>query len=135
MPSIDTDLQPGLDELDFDAISKSVEKPEFQKLLTKYFLQCLSNHDEIMNLLTSEVQLLRESIKKERLEPNIVPTTSNSESDKKPVTVGSDEEKEFIEIDVENMDLNKFYLVNYDNEMFAVKKISDDKVTFCDVIQ
>lgn len=54
---------------------------------------------------------------------------------KSGVTVKQESEKEFIEIDLDKMDMGALYLVKYQDENYAVKKIDDDQVVFYDVIE
>jgi hypothetical protein len=51
------------------------------------------------------------------------------------VNVGNDAEKEFIEIDFNNLQQDKFYLVTYHDEKYAVRKISDHELATYDVIE
>ena len=50
------------------------------------------------------------------------------------ITIGKDTEKEFIDIDVDKLEFDKFYLVSYKDGMYAVRKISKDNVAFYDVV-
>ena len=43
--------------------------------------------------------------------------------------------EERIEIDVDKMRTGQFYTVKYDDEVYAVKKIGDEKIAFYDVIE
>jgi hypothetical protein len=51
------------------------------------------------------------------------------------VSVKMDEEKEYIDIDYQNLEQNKFYLVQYQGEIYAVKKISQHELAFYDVVK
>lgn len=51
------------------------------------------------------------------------------------VRVQQEEGKEYIEIDVEGMEVNKFYIVKYDDEIYAVRKLNKYEIEFCDVIE
>jgi hypothetical protein len=51
------------------------------------------------------------------------------------VSVKTDEEKEYIDIDYQNLEQNKFYLVQYQGEIYAVKKISQHELAFYDVVK
>lgn len=49
------------------------------------------------------------------------------------VSIGHDAEKEYIEIDFDNLELDKFYLVDYNEEKYAFRKISTDALVSYDV--
>ena len=51
------------------------------------------------------------------------------------VLVRRDEEREFIEIDFDSLEADKIYLVKYQNEQYAVKRISDHEFAFYDVFE
>ena len=51
------------------------------------------------------------------------------------ITVKKDDSKEYIEFDIKNMIKDKLYSVEYQNELQLVKKISDDKIVFYDVVE
>ena len=44
------------------------------------------------------------------------------------------DEKEFIEMDIEKFEPKTLYLIDYQNERYAVQKIDRDHVAFYDVI-
>ena len=50
------------------------------------------------------------------------------------ITVKKDSEKEYIEYDLDKMQLDKIYIINYQNDIYAMQKIKDDHVIFYDVI-
>ena len=50
------------------------------------------------------------------------------------VSVKTDKEKEYIDIDYQNLE-QKFYLVQYQGEIYAVKKISQHELAFYDVVK
>ena len=52
----------------------------------------------------------------------------------KIVSVKQDKEKEFIEIDFDKLEIDKLYIVDYQNESYAVKRVSDHNFAFYDVI-
>lgn len=58
----------------------------------------------------------------------------NSKSEISPVKTSSDSQGEYIEIDFEKMNINTIYLVSYDNEPFAVQRISEHEFSFYDVL-
>lgn len=51
------------------------------------------------------------------------------------VSVKMDKEKEYIDIDYQNLEQNKFDLVQYQGEIYAVKKISQHELAFYDVVK
>ncbi len=51
------------------------------------------------------------------------------------VKVKQEANKEHIEIDVDKMDIGKFYMVKYHDEAFIVRKIGNEQIAFYDVIE
>ena len=51
------------------------------------------------------------------------------------VAVKQEASREVMEIDVDKMEIGKFYMVKYQGEPYAVKKIGDEQVAFYDVIE
>lgn len=51
------------------------------------------------------------------------------------VSVKMDEEKEYLDIDYQNLEQNKFYLVQYQGEIYAVRKISQHELAFYEVVK
>ena len=71
---------------------------------------------------------------------NMVPNISITSifydaTSKQGVNVKQETDKEFIEIDLDKMDMGTFYFVKYQDETYAVRKIGDDQVAFYDVIE
>jgi len=75
----------------------------------------------------------------QKLVPNITLNTFFSQGSigalNNEVYVKNDTENEYIEFDVEKMEINKFYIVKYHNESYAVRKIGKDQIAFYDVIE
>ena len=46
------------------------------------------------------------------------------------IVIKQDSTKEYMEIDIDNMELNRFYTIAYQNETRRIKKIDDNHIEF-----
>jgi hypothetical protein len=51
------------------------------------------------------------------------------------VQVMKEKEKDFIDIDVQRLEQGKFYRVEYEGDVYAVEKSTDDKIVFYEVVE
>ena len=51
------------------------------------------------------------------------------------VQVMKEKEKDFIDIDLKNLDEGKFYRVEYEGDVYAVEKLPDGKIVFYEVVE
>ena len=51
------------------------------------------------------------------------------------VQVMKEKEKDFIDIDVKRLEEQKFYRVEYEGDVYAVEKSTDDKIVFYEVVE
>jgi hypothetical protein len=61
--------------------------------------------------------------------------TQNTIPDSQMVSVKNDGEQDYMDIEFQNLELDKYYLVQYHGETYAVRKISQDHLAFYDVIK
>lgn len=50
------------------------------------------------------------------------------------IAIREDEEKQYIEIDFKEMELNKFYLIDYQSQKYAFRKSSENELETYDVV-
>jgi hypothetical protein len=43
--------------------------------------------------------------------------------------------RDFIDIDVNRLEEQKFYRVEYEGDVYAIEKLSDDKIVFYEVVE
>ena len=46
-----------------------------------------------------------------------------------------EKEKDFIDIDVQRLEEGKYYRVEYEGDVYAVEKSTDDKIVFYEVVE
>jgi hypothetical protein len=46
-----------------------------------------------------------------------------------------EKEKDFIDIDVNRLEKEKFYRVEYEGDVYAVEKLADGKIAFYEVVE
>ena len=51
------------------------------------------------------------------------------------VQVMKEKEKDFIDIDVQRLEEGKCYRVEYEGDVYAVEKSTDDKIVFYEVVE
>jgi len=51
------------------------------------------------------------------------------------VQVMKEKEKNFIDIDVQRLEEGKYYRVEYEGDVYAVEKSTDDKIVFYEVVE
>jgi hypothetical protein len=51
------------------------------------------------------------------------------------VQVMKEKEKDFIDIDVNRLEKGKYYRVEYEGDVYAVEKSTDDKIVFYEVVE
>jgi hypothetical protein len=51
------------------------------------------------------------------------------------VQVMKEKEKDFIDIDVQRLEEGKYYRVEYEGDVYAVEKSTDDKIVFYEVVE
>jgi hypothetical protein len=51
------------------------------------------------------------------------------------VQVMKEKEKDFIDIDVQRLEEGKYYRVEYEGDVYAVEKLTDDKIVFYEVVE
>ncbi len=51
------------------------------------------------------------------------------------VQVMKEKDKDFIDIDVNRLEEAKFYRVEYEGDVYAVEKVTDDKIAFYEVVE
>jgi hypothetical protein len=51
------------------------------------------------------------------------------------VQVMKEKEKDFIDIDVQRLEEGKYYRVEYEGDVYAVEKSTDDKIIFYEVVE
>jgi hypothetical protein len=51
------------------------------------------------------------------------------------VQVMKEEGKDFIDIDVNRLEEQKFYRVEYEGDVYAVEKLADGKIVFYEVVE
>jgi hypothetical protein len=51
------------------------------------------------------------------------------------VQVMKEKERDFIDIDVNRLEEQKFYRVEYEGDVYAIEKLSDDKIVFYEVVE
>jgi hypothetical protein len=51
------------------------------------------------------------------------------------VQVMKEKERDFINIDVQGLEEQKFYRVEYEGDVYAVEKLEDGKIVFYEVIE
>ena len=49
--------------------------------------------------------------------------------------VMKEKERDFIDIDVNRLEEQKFYRVEYEGDVYAIEKLSDDKIVFYEVVE
>lgn len=62
-------------------------------------------------------------------------TNQHTIVDPQMISVKKDSENDYIDIPFQDLEMDKFYLVNYLGESYAVRKISQDHLAFYDVIE
>jgi len=51
------------------------------------------------------------------------------------VQVMKEKGRDFIDIDVNSLEEQKFYRVEYEGDVYAIEKLSDDKIVFYEVVE
>jgi hypothetical protein len=51
------------------------------------------------------------------------------------VQVMKEKGRDFIDIDVNRLEEQKFYRVEYEGDVYAIEKLSDDKIVFYEVVE
>ena len=51
------------------------------------------------------------------------------------VQVMKEKEKDFIDIDVQRLEEGKYYRVEYEGDVYAIEKSTDDKIVFYEVVE
>jgi hypothetical protein len=51
------------------------------------------------------------------------------------VQVMKEKERDFIDIDVNRLEEQKFYRVEYEGDVYAIEKLSDGKIVFYEVVE
>ena len=51
------------------------------------------------------------------------------------VQVMKEKERDFINIDVQGLEEQKFYRVEYEGDVYAVEKLTDGKIAFYEVVE
>ncbi len=51
------------------------------------------------------------------------------------VQILKEKEKDFIDIDVNRLEKGKYYRVEYEGDVYAVEKSTDDKIVFYEVVE
>ena len=64
-----------------------------------------------------------------------MPSFLYSVPDEQGVRIKQEANKEHIEIDVDRMNIGKFYMVKYHDETYVVRKIGNEQIAFYDVIE
>ena len=51
------------------------------------------------------------------------------------VQVMKEKEKDFIDIDLKHLEVEKYYRVEYEGDVYGVKKLDDGKIAFYEVVE
>jgi hypothetical protein len=51
------------------------------------------------------------------------------------VQIMKEKGRDFIDIDVNRLEEQKFYRVEYEGDVYAIEKLSDDKIVFYEVVE